>query len=199
MWFSSFTPNERTRLLGRTATPVTTSGSAGSATSAAGFDSSLPPLTRMLRHDQGAWLSDNLLERGDAMSMAASLELRPPFLDIDLVRFARTIPPSILLHRREPKWVLKQVAAPLLPAEIIHRPKSGFRVPLDAWFRGSLRSAARDALLSTDSLAARSFDIGIVRGILDRHDRGLSDESQRVWTLLSLEMWASAVGLRPPV
>ena len=78
------------------------------------------------------------------MSMAASLELRPPFLDHRLVELAFRLPSSVKVRDGQTKWVLKQVARRHLPDQIVFRPKVGFRVPLDAWFRGELQALARD-------------------------------------------------------
>lgn len=143
----------------------------------------------MARLDLDTWLPDNLLERGDRMSMAASLELRPPFLDHGLVELAFRLPSSVKVRDGQTKWVLKQVAARHLPEDIVHRPKAGFRVPLDAWFRGDLEAMARDLLTGADSFVASVMDVSVVSGLLDTHARGRRDEEIRIWTLLSLEMW----------
>jgi asparagine synthase (glutamine-hydrolysing) len=181
-WFSPFTGRERRALLGRpSSAPVaaTTSGEVHDGTA----------LGRMLRRDCGSWLADNLLERGDRMSMAASVELRPPFLDHRLVELAFSLPDRVKLRHGQGKWVLRQLAAPRLPAVVVERPKAGFRVPLDAWFRGDLRDMAWDRLTSPGSFAREVFDGTEVRRLLERHDRGRSDEAIRIWTLVGLELW----------
>lgn len=123
------------------------------------------------------------------MSMAASLELRPPFLDPRLVDHALTVPSRLRTHRGRTKWAVKEVARRHLPAEIVDRRKVGFRVPLDAWFRSGLRTMAADLLLSPDSFTAEVFDRRAVARLLDDHERGRRDEQIRLWTLLSLEVW----------
>ena len=143
----------------------------------------------MLLRDLRGWLPDNLLERGDRMSMAASLELRPPFLDRDLVDLAFRLDSSSKVHRGTTKWVVKQVAERYLPPEIVHRPKVGFKVPLDDWFRGGLASMSRDLLLSSDSFVGQTMDRNSVRALLERHHGGKSDQQNQIWTLLSLEVW----------
>lgn len=184
-WFASFTPAERAELLDeRPAEPEV--GSAG-----------LPTLIRMLRYDQRIWLPDNLLERGDRMTMAASIELRPPYLDPEVVRFARSLPPSVLRHQGQSKAVLKAVADPLLPEQIRTRPKAGFPVPLASWFRGDLREMARELLLTPGSFVAGQLRIDLVRALLDRHESGAYDESIRIWTLMSLEIWGREVARQP--
>jgi asparagine synthase (glutamine-hydrolysing) len=147
------------------------------------------PIDRMLRHDITSWLPDNLLERGDRMSMAASLELRPPFLDHRVVELAFAMPSRLKVHRGTTKWVVKEVARSYLPAEIVDRPKAGFRVPLDAWFRGAMREMAWDMLAAPGSFATQVLDRKVVHGILRDHDRGRRNEALRIFTLLGLEVW----------
>lgn len=177
-WFASFTAAEVAALTGGTPVrePVVPAAAA-------------PPLVRMLRYDQGPWLSDNLLERGDRMSMAASLELRPPFLDADVVAYARTLPPSVLLHGGSTKSVVKQVAADVLPPSIVERRKAGFPVPIGQWLRTGLRDFAHDALTGGDAFIADHLDRRAVQILLRRHDTGRAEEAIRIWTLLSLEVW----------
>ena len=151
------------------------------------------PLRRMLHADCDGWLADNLLERGDRMSMAASLELRPPFLDRRVVETAFRLPSSVKVRRGEGKWVIKQVARRWLPEEVVSRPKWGFRVPLTDWFRESLRDSTRDRLLAQDSFVTSALDATLVERLLDRHDTGRADEQNRIWTLLSLEVWAQSL------
>ncbi len=186
-WFSSFTPpqvRELTRLGPMPAVPVPAPGE--------------HPLVRMLRFDQQGYLSDNLLERGDRMSMAASLELRPPLLDSDVVAFARSLPPEVLLHRRTGKYVVKQVARALLPATIIDRRKAGFPVPLSRWLREGMREYAHDLLGDPDGFVRGHLDPEPVARLLSRHDSGASDEAIRIWTLLSLEVWGRAATASAP-
>ena len=110
------------------------------------------PLERMLAFDCEGWLPDNLLERGDRMAMAASVEVRPPFLDHELVTLAFSLPSAMKVRHGQTKWVLKEVARRHLPTTITDRRKVGFRVPLDSWFRGQLRGMAREMLLSSGLL-----------------------------------------------
>mgnify|MGYP001809818184 FL=1 len=146
-------------------------------------------LRRMLMIDVQSWLPDNLLERGDRMSMAASLELRPPFLDRRMMELAFSLPSSLKVHKGTTKWLVKQVALRYLPDSIVNRRKVGFRVPLDTWFRGGLEAFAWDSLTSQDSFASMMFDRALVRQLLERHRNGRVNEEIRIWTLLCLEVW----------
>ena len=179
-WFAPFTTAEREALLGGPAVrdvPDAYRRGRGDA------------LRRMLYADSHAWLADNLLERGDRMSMAASLELRPPFLDHRLVELAFSLPSNVKVRGGVTKWVVKEVARQYLPDEIVDRPKSGFKVPLDAWFRGGLRDMAADLLTGPSSFVAEVLDAGAVRALIDAHNSGDRNEQPRLWTLLSLEVW----------
>lgn len=177
-WFAPFTADERRQLLGGVAPTRRTPPVDGA-----------DPLDRMLRHDLSRWLPDNLLERGDRMSMAASLELRPPLLDHRLVELAFRLPSSVKVRGGVTKWVLKEVARRSLPDEVVDRRKVGFRVPLDAWFRGGLRDTAWDRLTGTESWVGQTLDRSAVRSLLERHHGGVANEESRLWALLCLEVW----------
>jgi asparagine synthase (glutamine-hydrolysing) len=146
-------------------------------------------LRRMLYVDCHTWLSDNLLERGDRMAMAASVESRPPFLDHELVELAFRLPSSLKLRGGSGKWIVKEVARRHLPTEIVDRPKLGFRVPLDAWFRGHLRELSHDLLLGPRSFVGGLMRRSAVEQLLRDHGRGRRSEEARIWTLLGLEIW----------
>lgn len=179
MWFAPFTRRERDTLLGDlprrpSALPTARDGD---------------EVRAMLVGDMESWLPDNLLERGDRMSMAASLELRPPLLDHRLVELAFRLPSDVKVRSGTTKWVLKEVARRSLPAAVVDREKAGFRVPLDTWFRDSLRDSIWDRLTGADSFVAQVFDRAAVRELLTRHDGGRFDEESRIFTLMSLEVW----------
>ncbi|MBE1547961.1 asparagine synthase (glutamine-hydrolyzing) [Mycobacterium sp. OAS707] len=146
-------------------------------------------LRRMLYADTCVWLADNMLERGDRMSMAASLESRPPYVDYRLVELAFELPSRLKTRGFTTKWVLKQVARRYLPDDIVHRPKIGFRVPLDRWFRHGLKDLAFDLLTGPSSYVGNNLNSGAVKRLLVDHTSGRRDEELRIWTLLSLEVW----------
>lgn len=178
-WFAPFSAKERQALLGPTTPRATTQST----------DIPNDAIRAMLLADLKAWLPDNLLERGDRMSMAASLELRPPLLDHRLVELAFRLPSTVKVRSGETKWVLKEVARRYLPGQIVDRRKVGFRVPLDAWFRTSLRDSVFDRLTGRDSFVGEVFDRPAVRLLLQRHDSGVFNEEIRIWTLMSLQVW----------
>ena len=146
-------------------------------------------MQRMLYADMFTWLSDNLLERGDRMAMAASLETRPPFLDHRLIETAFALPSRFKVHGLSGKWILKEVARRYLPADVVDRPKVGFKVPLDQWFRGELKDFAYDLLTARSSFVRQQFEGQEVTRLLECHLSGRRNEDIRIWTLLSLEVW----------
>jgi asparagine synthase (glutamine-hydrolysing) len=144
---------------------------------------------RMSYVDLFGWLADNILERSDRTSMMHSLELRPPFLDVHIVEFARQLPSRLLVDRKSGKKIVRDVARRYLPQEIFNRAKHGFKVPLDDWFRGNLKDFAYDHLTSESSLSREMFDQKFVRDLLDNHVKGKFNDGMRIYTLVALEMW----------
>jgi len=139
--------------------------------------------------DVQTYLPDDLLVKMDIASMAASLEVRSPFLDHEVVEFAASLPPGLKLRRRTQKYLLKRVMSGVLPPEILHRPKMGFGVPLARWFRDDLREMAYDVLLGTRAVQRGWFRADAVRRMLDDHAAGRAYHHARLWALLVLELW----------
>lgn len=179
-WFAPFTAYERDALVAgeeRAQHRAITARSGGDL------------IQRMLYNDCHAWLTDNLLERGDRMAMAASVESRPPFLDHELAELAFRLPSDVKVRGGATKWVVKEVARRHLPTSIVDRRKVGFRVPLDSWFRGELREMAGDLLLGPGSFVGGRLDRDFIERMLSDHARERRDEEIRIWTLLCLEVW----------
>jgi asparagine synthase (glutamine-hydrolysing) len=146
-------------------------------------------LRRVLYFDQTSWLPDNLLERGDRMTMAASIEARVPFLDHKLAEFVSTLPDHWRVDELRRKRVLRAAARAVLPREILMRRKVGFRVPINEWFAGGLREYLLDHLRSRDSLTRGYYDGAILDRIVDQHLSGAQAHDKLLWTLLTLEIW----------
>ena len=147
----------------------------------------------LLRLEQRAYLSYVLLRDIDAMSMAHSLEVRVPFLDPEYGADLARIPWQMKLRDGVGKWVLKKALEPLLPAEVLYRPKMGFGLPYALWMRRSLEPIVRD-LLSPARVARRGvFDPAATARLVDRFYAGDEGVWRLVWTLLVFEGWASEV------
>ncbi|MSQ98847.1 MAG: asparagine synthase (glutamine-hydrolyzing) [Xanthomonadales bacterium] len=151
--------------------------------------SSVEPLDRMLALEQRFFLADHNLIYTDKMSMAAGVEVRVPFLDMDLVEFAQRIPLRFKQRGQEGKWVLKKAMEPYLPKEVIYRPKTGFGAPLRRWMRFELRELLGD-LLSVESLKRRGlFEPAAVQRLITANDSGKADASYTLLSLLCIEIW----------
>lgn len=151
--------------------------------------SEIAPLQRMLALEQRFFLTDHNLTYTDKMSMAAGVEVRVPFLDLDLVEFASTIPTCLKQRGRHGKWVLKKAMEHYLPLDVIYRPKSGFGAPLRRWMRVELRELLED-ILGEASLRNRGlFNATAVRKLIDMNDSGRVDASYTLLSLICVELW----------
>lgn len=150
---------------------------------------STSPLERMLALEQRFFLTDHNLTYTDKMSMAAGVEVRVPFLDLDLVEFAARVPSEYKQRGREGKWVLKKAMEPYLPHDVIYRPKSGFGAPLRRWLRVELRDWLADTL-SPERLQSRGlFDPQAVQRLIAANAEGKLDVSYTLLSLACIEIW----------
>jgi len=143
----------------------------------------------MLDVDVNWYLPDALLVKVDIATMAHGLEGRSPLLDHKFMEFAATLPASFKRRGDVSKYIFKRAVRPLLPAEIIDRPKKGFSVPLEDWFRHELRELAEDLLLDTRSVSRGYFRPRVVKRLLDEHVTGVRAWNEQLWNLLMLELW----------
>ncbi len=135
------------------------------------------------------YLGDDILVKADRASMAASLEVRAPFLETELVEFSLRLPWRYKLGPWRTKRILKRALRGILPGEILHRPKKGFGIPVAAWIRGPLRPMFED-LFSPDSLRRSGvLEPAAARALLDRHLSGAADLRKPLWTLASFLWW----------
>ena len=146
-------------------------------------------LRKVLYFDQTSWLPDNLLERGDRMTMAASVEARMPFVDHRLVEFVSTLPDRWRVDELRRKRVLREVARSFLPKAIPERRKVGFRVPVTEWFSSGMRDYLYDHLGAAGSLTRSYYHAPVLDRVLDEHTRGVTTHDKLLWTLLTLEVW----------
>ncbi len=147
------------------------------------------PVTATSLADLVTYLPCDLMTKVDIASMAHGLECRQPFLDHRVVELAARMPLGLKFRRGRGKRILLEAFADLLPAPIRRRPKMGFGVPLDHWFRNELRDFAREVLLDPQTLGRGYFRPEAVTGLLEDHQRGRFDHSSRLWALLILELW----------
>lgn len=147
------------------------------------------PLNRALYCDFEMLLPDQVLTFVDRLSMAHSVEVRPPFLDYRLIEFAATLPGSFKIKHGRVKHILKEAVRGLIPDEIINRPKEGFIMPLDLWLLTNLRTFV-EATLSPERLAIHGLlRTEAVKNILDSHYSGKAHHGPRIWNLIMFQRW----------
>jgi len=146
-------------------------------------------LDAMLDVDVNWYLPDALLVKVDIATMAHSLEGRSPLLDHRFMEFAATLPPDFKLRGETSKYIFKKTVRGLVPSEIIDRPKKGFSVPLEHWFRHELRGLTEDLLLDRQSAARGYFRPAVVRRLINEHVNGVACWNEQLWNLLMLELW----------
>jgi asparagine synthase (glutamine-hydrolysing) len=153
------------------------------------WEEGMDPLDWMMRHDLSFYVADCLMVKTDVASMANSLEVRCPLLDHELVEFSATIPSGMKRTPAGGKHIFKQAVKDLLPPEILTKPKTGFSMPVAAWFRGELAPMLYEILLSDRTAARNLFEPSFLRRLVDEHVEGRRDWSSRLWALLFLELW----------
>jgi asparagine synthase (glutamine-hydrolysing) len=158
-------------------------------------------LNRALYVDLKTYLVDDILTKVDRMSMAVSLETRPPLLDHKVVEFVATLPPRFKLKGFESKHILKKAAARLVPQEILSRKKQGFRLPIAEWLRSQLRGTAEDLLLGPTATRRGYFKKSELETLWRDHLSGHRDNAHQVWSLILLELWHRKYidDSRPPI
>ncbi len=147
------------------------------------------PLNEILYVDTKMYLEGDILFKVDRASMAASLEVRVPFLNRNVVQFASRLPLALKLNHFTPKYLLKKSVAGLLPKNIINRPKKGFNMPVAYWLTGDLRDLTLDMLSETRLKRQGLFEYSYVKQLLDQHFAQQKDNRKGLWTLLIFQLW----------
>jgi asparagine synthase (glutamine-hydrolysing) len=145
-------------------------------------------LSQLLYADQKTYLVE-LLMKQDQMSMACSIESRVPFLDHPFVEFASQVPDHLKIRHGIAKYIFKRAVQDLLPPSIVHRKKMGFPTPVRRWVADVQGVGIVAELLRKDGLLASYLDPSVVGALLEQHQRGRIDATDRIWTLLNLQIW----------
>ena len=148
--------------------------------------------TQMMMVDLETYLPGDILTKVDRMSMAVSLEARVPILDHHVVEFAMSLPSRLKMQGETGKKILRDAITDLVPGSVLTKPKQGFAVPLDQWFRNELRYRIT-ALRERDSEAFAWLDANAVRRIASEHLEGRRDHQTAIWRLLVLDGWLKAL------
>jgi asparagine synthase (glutamine-hydrolysing) len=149
----------------------------------------LTSFDRMIRSDFSAYLPGDLLVKVDMATMANSLELRSPLLDVNVVEWGVSLPRKYKIKGFETKHILKDVARSLVPAELIDRPKMGFGIPRAEWLRTEMKEMVVDTLTDTTADQRGWFIPKEVKRVIDLHMGG-QDKDAILWPMLMLELWA---------
>lgn len=146
-------------------------------------------LNQMLYWDMKYFLTDHNLNYTDKMSMMHGVEVRVPFLDIELVEFSTGIPPELKMKGTTTKYLLKKVAEKYLPNEVIYRPKSGFGAPIRTWITKDLNSKIESELSKNELEKTGVFNPVEVEKLIIANKKGEIDASYSIWCLLAMQSW----------
>ena len=145
------------------------------------------PLALIQYLDTKTYLVGDINTKVDRASMAHSLEVREPLMDHKLVEWLASLPSSLKIKGQEGKFVFKKAMEPLLPDDVLYRPKMGFAVPLARWFRGPLKARLREAVLGSTLADTGIFNRAYLEHMVDAHQSGARDYSAPLWTVLMFE------------
>lgn len=180
-WNGTFTQEEKAALLCGPGAPGMESVLAGM--------TKQPGLEAFLRFDQRNYLPDDILFKVDRISMAHSLEVRPPFLDDRIVAFARGLPEAMKLRGGTSKYILRRTMAGKLPQTVLRRPKIGLDIPIHEWLRGPLRTFLLSTLTESAVAATGLFHWNCVQQLLDLHLQRKANVGYHLWGLMTLMIW----------
>ncbi len=160
------------------------------------WDALLPPgaagtgaLNRYLWLDQLCYLPEDILNKCDRMSMAHSLEVRPPFLDHRIVEFAAGLPENLKIRGSELKFLLRELMRDKLPPSILARKKEGFDIPTHHWFRSVLKPLLTDVLTEQNVRRTGLLQWEPLRRMMDDHFARRANYGYHLWGLLILFLW----------
>lgn len=155
------------------------------------------PLGLIQYLDYKTWLAGDINTKVDRASMAHALEVRAPLLDHTLIEWLATLPSPLKLHGGEGKYVFKKALEPLLPHDVLYRPKMGFSVPLACWLRGTLEPRMRASVLSARMLDSGYFNPTTLQALVAQHLTGRHDHSTVLWMLIMFDAFLRLHGSAP--
>ncbi len=156
-------------------------------------------LKSYLWFDQKYFLADDILAKVDRISMAHSLEVRPPFLDHRIMEFAASLPPSLLMQGARQKVILRKLMNDRLPKSILTRKKVGFDIPAHEWLRGPLKKLMLDVLNAGMSAYPDTFNRGAIERCVKNHLERVENLGYHLWGLMMLFMWMQRWGIQAGV
>ncbi len=184
-WNGTFSNAEKAQL----APKIPTQSAAQLCAALPGLPAGSDVVNRYLHVDQHYYLPDDILYKCDRMSMAHSLEVRPPFLDHRIVDFAARLPSRLKIKGETTKRVLRFLVNKKLPPEILRRPKEGLDIPAHEWLRGPLRPLLLQTLSEDAIRRAGLFAPKLINSIVERHLSRKANLGYHIWGLLTLHLW----------
>ena len=182
-WNGAFSRAQKAAILPGTRAPL------GKLVERLGIPDGIGFRNRYLLVDQHYYLPDDILYKADRMSMAHSLEVRPPFLDHRIVEFAASLPENLKIRGAKQKYLLKELMRGKLPAAVLSRAKTGFDIPAHDWFRGVLRGMLHDVLSAENIRNTGVFDARAVHALIRDHMERRINIGYHLWGLLTLFLW----------
>ncbi len=188
-WFGSFSIDEQQSLLSKDVLAETSNDIYKGAKDLLQICDATNEIEQMQFLDMNFYMAEDILTKVDRASMAVSLEVRAPFLDPRVAQFAAQIPLEYKLKGNKGKYILKKAVAPLLPKEILDRPKKGFGIPIAEWLKGRLNPLMHD-LLAPERLKNQGlFDAEFVQKLMKEHETNVASHHKQLWTLLVFQLW----------
>jgi asparagine synthase (glutamine-hydrolysing) len=188
-WFGSFSIDQQAGLLSKDVISKTSGDIYKGAKELLEICDAQDEIEQMQFLDLNFYMAEDILTKVDRASMAVSLEVRAPFLDPRVAQFAAGLPLAYKLKGNKGKYILKKAVAPLLPRNILQRPKKGFGIPIAEWLNGRLNSLLHD-LLAPERLKNQGlFDTAFVQKLIKEHETGAASHHKQLWTLLVFQLW----------
>jgi asparagine synthase (glutamine-hydrolysing) len=188
-WFGSFSIDQQQNLLSKDVISKTSSDIYKGAKELLEICDAKDEIEQMQFLDLNFYMAEDILTKVDRASMAVSLEVRAPFLDPRVAQFAAGLPLEYKLKGNKGKYILKKAVEPLLPRNILQRPKKGFGIPIAEWLKHRLNPLLHD-LLAPERLKNQGlFDAAFVQKLIKEHETGAASHHKQLWTLLVFQLW----------
>jgi len=188
-WFGSFSIDEQSKLLSKDVLAQTSNDIYKSAKNLLEICDAENDIEKMQFLDLNFYMAEDILTKVDRASMAVSLEVRAPFLDPRIAQFAASIPLEYKLKGNKGKYILKKAVEPLLPKNILHRPKKGFGIPIAEWLKGRLNPLMHELLNAKRLKEQGLFDANFVQKLIKEHETNAASHHKQLWTLLVFQLW----------
>ncbi len=188
-WFGSFSIDEQTKLLSKDVLTATSNDIYKGAKDLLEICDAKSEIEQMQFLDINFYMAEDILTKVDRASMAVSLEVRAPFLDPRVAQFAASLPLEYKLKGNKGKYILKKAVEPLLPKNILHRPKKVFGIPIADWLKGRLNPLMHELLDAKRLKEQGLFDEKFVQTLIKEHETNTASHHKQLWTLLVFQLW----------